>query len=449
MSEAELIHNRACFLSHMGDWMMKEDLFNSISSLIISGNFKFPERPAIEDSAELHGRSTGEERVQLLPSGILIVPIVGMTMPKASKWGGTSTIILRHIVREATFDPNVKGIMQKVGSPGGLVEGTHITAQAFAEFAKVKPLFTHTEEMMASAAIWIGLQSSRVSASPMATVGSLGTVGIVHDSSKRFEKAGVKTIVLSTGKFKGMGSEGSEFTQEQIDFMQARVDEKNEFFKTAIMEARGFTREKTAMLFDGSFGLAQKAFDDGLIDKVESFSEALSSLEDHINGEGQNGNSNQKSKAVAGGIPSATMETLIKQNKSSEKEIDKMEDPKNVAELKAKYPSLCSEMEQSFVDKSATATAEVIASAKTEEDTRVGDWMTYIDVDPKAVRDGVESGKCIGIPQATELAIKRTDPAFKAALVEEGGPDAETPSDEALEGDSETKAILAAAENLE
>lgn len=279
---AKMIHNKACFLSHMGDWMMKDDIFTKTSSLIIAGNFKVPDKEPVEDSAQLHGRSTGEERAQLLPSGILIVPISGMTMPKASKWGGTSTIRLKQIFREAALDPEVKGIMMKINSPGGLVEGNHITAQVINKFGKTKPLFTHTEELMASAGIWLGLQASRVSASPMATVGSLGTVGIVHDVSKRFEKAGVKTIVLSTGKFKGMGAEGAEMTQEQIDFMQARVDEKNEFFKTAVMESRGFDKNKVNELFDGSFGLAQRALDNGLIDKVESFEDAIAALESKI-----------------------------------------------------------------------------------------------------------------------------------------------------------------------
>lgn len=440
------IHNKACFMSHLGEWMIKEYEFQSMSSLIISGKFNIPENQQLgnqrlenpTDKAELHGRSTGEERTVLLPSGILIVPISGPTMPKPSKYGGTSTIQLRDIMSRAMVDPAVKAVMLKINSPGGHVEGNFVTAQAFAKFRQVKPLFSHTEEMMASAAVWLGFQGTRISASPMATVGSFGTVSVVYDFSKKFEAEGVEAISFNTGKLKGMGTPGTKITEEQRAFLQNRVNELNAFFKDAVMEARGFSQEKVDELFDGSFGLAQEAKEKGLIDEIETFDEAIASLEAHINKEpsGQIGAEN-KITIDATKASSATMETQIKQNSEKGNE-DMSEEIKSVSELKTKHSVLCLEMEEAAV-----------SSALETERERVNAWASYSDVDPKAVQDGIESKKCITIPQATALEAKRTDSAFTTAMGNENPPAVNTPpegADAPTDDEKEVASIVANAE---
>ena len=437
----EEIHTKACFLSHMGEWMMKEDTFTAMSSLIITGEMKVPVRediggPLPEESNNLGGRSTGEENTVQLDNGILIVPISGMTMLKESKFGGTSTIRLKKIMNLAASDPEVKGAMLKIDSPGGHVEGNHAAAAALNAFGLVKPLFTHSENTMASAAIWLGLQASRVSASPMATVGSLGTVMTIFDFSKQFKADGVKAHVISTGKFKGMGSIGSEVTREHLAFLEARVEELNRFFKDAVMESRGFTQAKVNKLFDGSFGLAQKALDDGLIDEVETFEEALVALDEFIKGgefnrlhrpSDHNGRKKSAAKieAVVDDQDFATMDTDIKQNNPTVvKESRNMEEIKSVADMKQKFPQFCNEIAETA---SKEGNKIAVDEAMEAETNRVSDWLAYSDVDPIAVKAGIESKKSIGIPEATDLAIKRKDPAFKAALVDENPDDVVTP----------------------
>lgn len=452
------IHNRACFLSHLGEWMMKEDEFVSLSSLIISGMIKLPERNVAQDEIiggpatnSLHGKTTGEDRTVFLEAiGILIVPITGMTMPKESKHGGTSTIRLRNIMKLAMIDPTVRAVMLKIDSPGGHVDGNHITADVFKQFASVKPLFAHTEATMASSAVWLGLPATRITATPMATIGSLGTISIVHDLSKNFEKAGVVAHVISTGKFKGMGMPGSKITSEHLTFIKQRTNELNSFFKKAVMESRNFTQEKVDSLFDGSFGLAQKALDDGLIDNIESFDEAIEFLRLHLDEKNQDGNKPVVVNPVAEPSTSATMETEIKQNES-EQEIEEMSDIKTVNDLKEQHSTLCNEMIEA-----ATIVAVEKASKETleKEQTRIGDWMAFQDVSPKEVKEGISSGKCIGMPQATDLSVRRKDSDFKSAILDENPEDVVTPPEktgtEGVEEEIEKAAndIVAAAENL-
>lgn len=432
-------HNRACFLSHLGEWMVKEREFSLMSSMILSGTFPIPEK------AELHKRSTGEERTVQLTNGILIVPISGMTMPKESKYGGTSTIRLRNIVNAAAHDPDVRGIMLKINSPGGYVDGNFITAQSFNKFASIKPLHSHADGMMASAAYWLGIQASRVTANPMSTVGSLGTLSVVYDMSEKFKQEGLEAIVFSTGKLKGAGTPGTKITAEQREFFQNRVDELNVFFKNAVMEARNFDQKTVDGLFDGSFGLADEAKEKGLIDEVESFEEALKALEEDITkaDSGKRPNTtapitnpiDDENENSIDGAPKtgATMNEQIKQN--SEKEKESMEEIKSVAELRSAHPKFCSEIEE-----------KAVSSALETEKARVNDWASFSDVDPKAVQAGIDSGKAISIVECSNLQSKRSNAALEKAVIDENPEDVETPpegSDNASDEDKEVATLEA------
>lgn len=200
-------------------------------------------------------------------------------MKNASSFGGTSTTLARKVIKAAQTDPEVKSILLHIDSGGGHVDGTNALAQAVSDFSAVKPIHTFVDGVMASAAYWVGSQSQKISADPMSTIGSLGTMLTVMDFSEQFKKEGIKTMVFSTGKFKGMGEPGTEITKDQQAFLQRRVNELNKFFMAAVMEGRGFDEEKVESLFDGGFELAAKAQSLGLIDEIKTFDEALAELE--------------------------------------------------------------------------------------------------------------------------------------------------------------------------
>ena len=264
-------HNIKCFMSHLGIYSMENLAFNQLKALVMS------ETVVIE--ANQGGLSTGEAETKQTPNGTLIVPISGMTMRNASSFGGTSTALTRKVIRSAINDPEVKGILLHIDSPGGHVDGTDALAQEIAKAGKVKPIHAHVEGQMASAAYWIGSQASKITADRMSTIGSLGTMLTVHDFSEKFEKEGIKTLSFTTGEYKGMGEPGTEITEQQQAFLQERVEEINGFFMDAVASGRDLSADATAKLFDGSFHLAEKALGLGLIDAIQGIEATLADLE--------------------------------------------------------------------------------------------------------------------------------------------------------------------------
>ncbi len=279
----DIYHTKKCFNSHFGYWMMDLGRFTALSNYLLQQKITFKEEKD-ENSDTLAEDKHKKKRESNLSagvtqSGILIIEITDTIMKGSSSFGGTSSVEVRRALRSAVNNEEIKGILLSIDSPGGTVDGTDDLAREVAKVNQIKPVFAHFDGMMASAAFWIGAQASYISGTRTSLVGSLGTVNVVRDFSEAFEKEGIKTHVISTGKFKGAFVQGAEVTKEQIADLQGIVDSMNQFFKAAVKEARGFSTEQTNNLFDGRIHIAQTGLELGLIDQIQTFDEALMQLE--------------------------------------------------------------------------------------------------------------------------------------------------------------------------
>lgn len=276
-------HTMRCFNDHMGHWMMDEGRFWQLHKLIMDENIVFE---AEEVGAAVPEKKSQEELDrELTPitgGGVMIIPIEGAIMRGQSSFGGTSSVQVRRILRNARRDPKVKAIMLKVDSPGGTVAGTDELADEIKATNQVVPIHTHVDGLMASAAFWTASQVNRITATRTSEIGSLGTVAVVHDSSEMAKNQGVKVHVVSTGSHKGAFTPGSEVTEEQLADLQSIVDKLNVFFMEAVMESRGFSAKEAKNLFDGRVHVAQDAIKNGLIDGISIFEDAVRALENEV-----------------------------------------------------------------------------------------------------------------------------------------------------------------------
>ena len=259
-----------CFASHMGFWMMEPGRLTFLVELWRSG--KLPEiqaarRPTVDD---LRGRHLQ------VHEGIAHVNLIGTMSKRASKGGGTSSLVFRDVMRTAAADASVKGILLHIDSPGGTVEGAADSAAAVRAAASVKPVHAHVEDVMASAALWVGSQATRITAGPTAEIGSLGTIAVVEDTSGAMEAAGVKVHVISTGLHKI--AEGSPITDDHLAAIQTRIDDLNEHFMRGVAQGRGLDMATVRALADGNMHIAAKAAKLGFVDAVGSVESAEKGL---------------------------------------------------------------------------------------------------------------------------------------------------------------------------
>lgn len=268
--------NERCWANHLGVWLAEPRWLSEAVQRIRDGTWK--------PVAQTPGDVMGEEPVRppfALDDGVAVIDIDGPLMKGRSKFGGTSTRLARRGLRAALEDSRVEGIMLRIDSPGGHVDGTPDLADDVREAARTKPVHAYIEDCGCSAAYWVASQARRVAANRTAEVGSIGVLAVVEDESQRFEEAGIRVHVIATGPCKGAFVPGAPVAAEHIEALRGIVEGLGEEFRRAVVAGRGKRRMPETRLAEVSTGrtwLAPDAQGLGLIDAVEPWKDAMGAL---------------------------------------------------------------------------------------------------------------------------------------------------------------------------
>jgi signal peptide peptidase SppA len=210
--------------------------------------------------------------------GIGIIPVVGVIgkglSPLEKMMGAVDINDLSDQVDAMAADPAVEKIAFQVSSPGGTVTGVEELANKIRNLGK--PTMAYTDSEMASAAYWISSASDKVTASPSSSVGSVGVYMAIPDYSEAAKMAGIKMVVIKSGKFKGAGIEGTSLDEGQMSNLQEGVDTIHAEFKEAVNMKRKMVKAEAmeGQVFSGKQAAAQ-----GLVTGLaDSFNDALRSF---------------------------------------------------------------------------------------------------------------------------------------------------------------------------
>ena len=207
--------------------------------------------------------------------GIGVIPVVGVIgkslSPLEKMMGAVDVNEISDAVDAFAANPDVQKIALQVSSPGGTVTGVEELANKVRSVGK--PTLAYTDSEMASAAYWIASAADRVVSSPSATVGSIGVYIAIPDYSAAAEMAGIKMVVIKSGKFKGAGIEGTSLDEGQLTNLQESVDTIHAEFKSAVNMKRKMVK---AEAMEGQTFSGKQAAAQGLVTGLaDSFSEAL------------------------------------------------------------------------------------------------------------------------------------------------------------------------------
>jgi len=224
-----------------------------------------------------------DEKPYTVRNGVAVIDLAGVMTKEAGWWSwffsGASTSERRAALRQAEEDSEVKAILLRIDSPGGEVAGTVDLAEEVQRVGKEKRVVAFVEDMACSAAYWVASQASEVVANnAAATVGSIGVVMAVRDSSEAAKSYGVKVHLVKTGTFKGAGWPGTEVTEEHLAQWQAEIDAIFSEFVDAVADGRKLKRKEVLALADGRCFDAKLAMSSGLVDRIDSFDNTLAAL---------------------------------------------------------------------------------------------------------------------------------------------------------------------------
>lgn len=174
-----------------------------------------------------------------------------------------------------------KGIMLSVNTPGGSVYDIDELYLQLKDYKDTtgRPVYTYMRDMAASGGYYISALSDKIYANRNTWTGSIGvTVGTFVDVSELLEKMGVKTVTITAGENKAMGSAVEPMTKEQLDIFQGLVDEAYEQFTEIVAEGRNMDLKEVKKLADGRIYTAKQAVENGLVDKIDTLEGALSDM---------------------------------------------------------------------------------------------------------------------------------------------------------------------------
>lgn len=175
-------------------------------------------------------------------------------------------------------DKNNKGLILFVNSPGGGIYESDELYLKLTEYKKEtgRPVYAYMGSMAASGGYYVSAPADKIFANRNCWTGSIGvTIGTFFDVSQLLDKYGVKTITITSGANKAMGSYVDPMTSDQRQIFQGLVDEAYEQFVSIVAEERSMDLEDVKRLADGRIYTARQAVANGLIDGVRTYSDTV------------------------------------------------------------------------------------------------------------------------------------------------------------------------------
>ena len=211
-----------------------------------------------------------------------VVPVTGTIFPKPNIFTlyglGTAVTDIRAQFREA-LKSKADAIVFDVDSPGGSVALVdELSAEIYAA-RDVKQTVAVVNPMMASAAYNIGSAAGRVVVTPSGVLGSIGVFAQHVDVSAAEELSGVKTTLISAGKYKVEGNPYEPLSAEARAAIQADVDAYYDDFVGSVARNRGVTKKAVKTGFgEGRVVRAEVAVTEGMADSVGTLGQVLEGL---------------------------------------------------------------------------------------------------------------------------------------------------------------------------
>lgn len=184
-------------------------------------------------------------------------------------------------LQDAIDNPSSKGLILYLDTPGGSVYETDELYFKILEYKETgRPVYSAMGSMAASGGYYISAPADKIIANRNCWTGSIGvTIGTFYDLSGLLDKYGIKTVTITSGANKAMGSSVEPMTAEQQAIFQSLVDEAYLQFVDIVAEGRNMTHDQVKALADGRIYTAQQAADNGLIDKIGTLDDAVEDMQ--------------------------------------------------------------------------------------------------------------------------------------------------------------------------
>lgn len=205
---------------------------------------------------------------------IAVIPVEGVINDQMAKR------VNRHL-KQYGEDRRVKAILLRVDSPGG---GVAASQEIYREVRRAreemkKKVVVSMGSVAASGGYYIACPADRIIANPGTVTGSIGVIAEWFNMKDLALWAKIKPEVFKSGEFKDTGSPTRDLTERERQYFQGMITELYNQFVGAVAEGRRGRKElddaAVRKLADGRVFTGQAAVDNGLVDELGNYEDAI------------------------------------------------------------------------------------------------------------------------------------------------------------------------------
>lgn len=252
-------------------WAITETALHTILEIAAREN-ESPQAVAAKLGRNLQNTYSVTER-----DGVAIIPVTGPLFRYANLFtmisGASSYELIARDFTVALENPQIKGIILDIDSPGGEVNGvSELSNMVYAARGK-KPVVAYASGDAASGAYWIASAADEIVVSETSALGSIGVVGMYQGKSGKSAEA--VEIVSSQSPHKRL----DPTTDDGRSRLQIRIDSMADVFIETIARNRNVSAENVQNHYGGGdVMIGAKAVSAGLADRVGSLEGLIAEL---------------------------------------------------------------------------------------------------------------------------------------------------------------------------
>ncbi|UMS01465.1 peptidase S49 family protein [Escherichia coli] len=221
-------------------------------------------------------------------NGIAILPVTGTLVHKMGTLqpysGMTGYDGLTARLQMAVNDPDVRGILLDIDSPGGQAAGAFDCADMIYRLRKQKTVWALCNDNACSAAMLLAAACTRRLVTQTARIGSIGVMMAHTSYEKQLAQEGVDITLIYSGQHKADGNSIQALPAGVRADFQRRIDEARRMFVDKVALYTGLSTEAVmnteAAVYDGQAGI-----DIGLADQLINAADAVEEMVSALNNE--------------------------------------------------------------------------------------------------------------------------------------------------------------------
>lgn len=181
-------------------------------------------------------------------------------------------------IDKALENPEIKGIVLRLNSPGGSALASNIIHHKLKEANKQKPIYISVGGVAASGGYYIAVSGNKIFADKESITGSIGVVSLIPNFNGLMKKLDINIETVKKGKYSDLFSLTKDFTEEDEEKIYASSFKVYSEFLDIVAQGRELDRDYVHSIAQGKVWLGEEAKNLKLIDEIGGLELTINTL---------------------------------------------------------------------------------------------------------------------------------------------------------------------------